>query len=99
MLKWSSFSPDLHRIEQLWHELERKMKKYQPKNKDELKQYLLQEWLNIGREVTGKLVNSVLNCLYKCLRMKGIPCDTKRCNVCEVYPHLLLFLVLYEQLL
>lgn len=73
VLKWPPFSPDLNPIEHLWDELERRMKKHQPTNKDELKRYLLQEWLAIGRDVTEKLVDSVPNRLYECLKMNGYP--------------------------
>ncbi|CAF1541910.1 unnamed protein product [Rotaria magnacalcarata] len=73
VLKWPSFSPDLNPIEHLWDELERRMKKHQPKNKDELKRYLLHEWAGIGRDVTEKLVDSVPNRLYECVKMKGYP--------------------------
>ena len=73
VLRWPPFSPDLNPIEHVWDELERRMKKHQPKNKDELKQYLLQEWLAIGTDVTEKLVDSVPNRLYECVRMKGYP--------------------------
>lgn len=73
VLQWPSFSPDLNPIEHIWDELERRMKKHQPKNKDELKRYLLQEWLGIGKDVTEKLVDSVPNRLYECLQMKGYP--------------------------
>ena len=73
VLKWPPFSPDLTPIEHLWDELERRMKKHQPKNKDELKQYLLHQWFGIGRDVTEKLVDSVPNRLYECLKMKGYP--------------------------
>ncbi|CAF1578421.1 unnamed protein product [Rotaria magnacalcarata] len=71
VLKWPSFSPDLNPTEHLWDELERRMKKHQPKNKDELKRYLLHEWVDIGRNVIVKLVDSVPNRLYECLKMKG----------------------------
>ena len=47
--------------------LERKMKKYRPKNKEELKEILLKEWNNIGTDVTEKLVDSVPNRLYECV--------------------------------
>ena len=73
VLKWPPSSPDLNPIEHMWDELERRMKKHQPKNKDELKQCLLQEWLAIGPDVIEKLVDSVPNRLYECLRVKGYP--------------------------
>ena len=39
-------------IEHLWDELEKRMKKHHPKNKEELKEILLKEWNNIGTDVT-----------------------------------------------
>ena len=35
-LSWSSYSPDLNPAERLWDELERRLKKHQPKNRQEL---------------------------------------------------------------
>ena len=61
-------------IEHLWVELERRMKKHHPKNKEELKEIILKEWNNIGTDVTEKLVDSVPNCLYECV---GILHDTR----------------------
>ncbi|CAF5137711.1 unnamed protein product, partial [Rotaria sp. Silwood1] len=46
-------------IEHLWDELERRMKKHQPKNQDQLRQTLQAEWEEIGSDVTEKLVESV----------------------------------------
>ena len=73
-LNWPPFSPDMNPIEHLWDELERRMKKYHPKNKEELKEILLKEWNNIGTDVTEKLVDSVPNRLYECV---GILHDTE----------------------
>ncbi|CAF3530168.1 unnamed protein product [Rotaria sp. Silwood1] len=60
-------------IEHLWDELERRMKKHQPKNQDQLRQTLQAEWEEIGSDVTEKLVESVRSRLYECYRMKGYP--------------------------
>jgi transposase len=72
-LNWPPFSPDLNPIEHVWDELEGRMKKHQPKHKDDLKRILLQEWLGIGIDVTSKLVDSVPNRWYECVRMRGYP--------------------------
>ena len=72
-LVWPPFSPDLSLIEHLWDELERRMKKHQPKNEKQLRELLQLEWNNIGEDVTKKLVESVPNRLYECSRMKGYP--------------------------
>ena len=42
-LTWPLFSPDMNPIEHLLDELERRMKKHDPKNKEELKEILLKE--------------------------------------------------------
>ena len=73
-LNWPPFLPDMNPIEHLWNELERRMKKYHPKNKEQLKEILLKEWNNIGTDVTETLVDSVPNCSYECV---GILHDTE----------------------
>lgn len=72
-LKWPAFSPDLNPIEHMWDELERRMKKHNPSNKEELKEMLLKEWNSIGLDVTEKLVDSVPSRLYECVRAHGYP--------------------------
>lgn len=72
-LIWPPFSPDMNPIEHLWDELERRMKKHQPKNENQLRQALQVEWYGIGSDITRKLVESVPNRLYECYRMKGYP--------------------------
>ena len=72
-LPWSFFSPDLNPIESLSDELERRAKKHQPKNLQELEVQLTQEWNNIELSVLEKLVDSVLSQLYECVKMKGYP--------------------------
>ena len=72
-LNWPSFSPDLNPIEHLWDEVERRMKKEQPKNQRELKECLLKVWQSIEITVLKKLVDSVPNRLNEVIRMKGFP--------------------------
>ena len=43
-LNWPPFSPDMNPIEHLWDEVERPMKKHQPKNEDQLRRILQAEW-------------------------------------------------------
>ena len=45
-LPFKSFSSDLNPIENLWDELERRVKKHQPKNLEEFEVQLTQEWNN-----------------------------------------------------
>ena len=51
-------------------ELERRVKKHQPKNLEELE---LQEWNNNELSVLEKLVDSVASRLYEFVKMKGYP--------------------------
>ena len=44
MLKWPSQSPDLDPFEYLWEELDRRIGQRKISNRDELLQYLLEEW-------------------------------------------------------
>ena len=54
-IKWPSFSPDMNPIEHLWDEIERRMKKEQPKNEKELKESLSRVWKGIEKEVLKKI--------------------------------------------
>ena len=46
-LKWPPSSPNVNPIEHLWDEVERRMKKEQPKNEKELKEALNRIWNGI----------------------------------------------------
>lgn len=72
-LKWPPFSPDLNPIEHLWDEVERRMKKEQPRNVKDLRECLTRVWNGIEVAVLKKLVDSVPNRLNEAIRMKGYP--------------------------
>ncbi len=73
MIRNTSFSSDMNPIEHLWDEVERRMKKEQPKNEKELKEALSRVWYGIEKQVLKKLVDSVPNRLNEVIRMKGHP--------------------------
>ena len=72
-LPWPSYSPDANLAEHLWNELERRLKKRQPKNRQQLGNLLMEEWNKTEISVLEKLVDSVPSRLYECTRAKGYP--------------------------
>ena len=72
-LHWPSFSPDFNPIERLWDEVERRLKKKQPKSQNELKGSLVEIWHGIGLPTLKKLVDSVPNRLNEVIQTKGYP--------------------------
>ena len=60
-------------FEHLWDEIERRMKKQQPTNENELKESLTRVWKRVEKEVLKKLVDLVPNRLNEVIRMKGGP--------------------------
>ena len=72
-LHWPSFSPDLNPIEHLWDEVERQLKKKQPKSRNELKESLIEVWYGIELPTLKKLVDLVGNRLNEVIRTKQYP--------------------------
>ena len=72
-LHWPSFSLDLNPIEHLWDEVERRLKKKQPKSQNELKESLIEVWHGIQLPNLKKLVDSVPNRLNEVIRTKRYP--------------------------
>lgn len=64
-------SPDMNPIEHLWDELGRRVQKRHITSKTQLKEVLLQEWQNIGADVTKKLVHSMPRRLKEVISKKG----------------------------
>ena len=58
-------------IEHLWDEVERRIKKEQPKNEKELKEVLSRVWNGIEKRTLKTLVDSIPNRLNEVLRMRG----------------------------
>lgn len=64
-------SPDLNPIENLWDLLERRLRQHEIKNKQQLKEKLLEEWNKISIEDTRKLVHSMNTRLQEVITQKG----------------------------
>ena len=73
MLLWLSYSPDLNPVEHLRNKLGRRLKKRQPKNRQELGNLLMEEWNKTETSVLEKLDDSVPSRLYECIRVKSYP--------------------------
>lgn len=70
-LKTPPQSPDLNPIENLWSELERRIRKHTISNKNDLKNALQIEWNQIDTQTTQKHVNSMHKRLNAVLISKG----------------------------
>ena len=58
-MDWPSNSPDLNPIENLWSIVKRNVERRMPKNCDELKHFMKEEWHNIPNHVLINLINSM----------------------------------------
>lgn len=65
-------SPDLNPIEHLWDDLEKRIRKHEIRNKQQLKAVLMDEWNKTSSEYTQKLVHSMPNRLKDVLNAKGL---------------------------
>ncbi len=59
VLNWPSNSPDLNLIENLWGIIKRNVEIRIPKNIDELKNYMVEEWNKISNTILKHLVGSI----------------------------------------
>ena len=81
LLPWAFCSPDMNPIEHLWDELDRRVKKRQPRSKSDLQRVLLEEWDGISRDVTERLVDSMPNRFYEASNRKDTPSVTDDLNM------------------
>ena len=68
---WPAYSPDLNPIENLWSYLSKKVFDRNPSSVDELKQFAIEEWRNIPKQLIADLVYSLRTRAYLCLQNNG----------------------------
>jgi transposase len=73
VLDWPSLSPDMSPIEHVWDELSRRirLRHPQPRNVNELRQALLDEWTNIPLERISTIVLSMRRRCRACMDAEG----------------------------
>lgn len=71
VLDWVGQSPDLNPIEHLWSHLKRRIAARKPSNLKDLKTIIVDEWNQIGPEVTQKLVESMPRRIQAVIEAKG----------------------------
>ena len=59
VIDWPSNSPDLNPIENLWSIVKRNVEKKMPKNTDDLRRFMIQEWNDIPKSILIGLVGSM----------------------------------------
>ena len=74
-LFWPAQSPDLNPIENIWDELERRIRKHVslPKNETELFNLLQEEWFKLDESVYQNLVESMTRRVKAVVKAKGHP--------------------------
>jgi transposase len=72
VLKWPAQSPDLNPIENLWNEVDRRIRnRHKPSNRDELWTTIEEEWENIEPEFCMKLIETMPQRIKDVLKAKG----------------------------
>jgi len=75
VIPWPPQSPDLNPIENIWAELERKIrsKKVRPRNKREFFGVLENEWYNLNLDYLNRLIDSMPYRVNEVVKNKGYP--------------------------
>jgi hypothetical protein len=72
---WSSNSPDLNPIENVWRILKEKVRKRRPQTKDQLEEVIHQEWDQLPKNLAWNLVNSMPTRIQQVLERGGDSID------------------------
>lgn len=71
VMEWPPYSPDLNPIENLWSIVKQKVYKRYPKNHNELKAFLVEEWKAIGQSTIDNLIASMVKRCELVIQNKG----------------------------
>uniref|UniRef100_A0A8C1CKD1 Uncharacterized protein n=1 Tax=Cyprinus carpio TaxID=7962 RepID=A0A8C1CKD1_CYPCA len=74
---WPGNSPDLSPIESLWSVLRRRVDEQKPKNSDQLRELIRQEWIAISRDLAQDLISSMPERIAEVMKNKGQHCKKK----------------------
>jgi len=71
LLEWPANSPDLNPIENLWSIIKRRVAKRSAKNRDELQNFIIEEWRGIDAEILKNLIDSMPRRLQLVIEKNG----------------------------
>ena len=71
IMDWPSNSPDLNPIENMWNIMKRRIEKRKPKNINDLKTYIDEEWEHIEKDLVINLIDSMKNRCRLVIESKG----------------------------
>ena len=73
IIPWPARSPDLNPIKNIWNLMKLQVYRNKPNNVTELKECILNAWINISSDTTIKLVESMPRRIRSVLNRKGNP--------------------------
>ena len=71
IIDWPPYSPDLSPIENIWAILKRRVELRKPKNQEELRQFIEEEWELIEQEICKGLVETMKERCEKVIEVGG----------------------------